>query len=61
MGGPHLPVKLRKKRQREKDRKSSLFQKLKKTLQNFDIKDILEQLNVHSKSYFVSNLSIFTG
>jgi hypothetical protein len=30
MSGPHLPVELRKKRQREKQRKSSLFQKIKK-------------------------------
>jgi hypothetical protein len=53
---PRLPVELRKKRQREKQRKPSLFQK--KNLQNFEIKDILEELSIPSESYFVTSLSI---
>jgi hypothetical protein len=51
---------VRKKRLKEKKRKSLLFQKIKKNLQNFEVKDILEQLNVPSGSYFVSNLSFLT-
>jgi hypothetical protein len=38
MGGPRLPVELRKKRQREKQRKSSLFQKIKKNYKIMKLK-----------------------
>jgi predicted DNA-binding antitoxin AbrB/MazE fold protein len=47
----------KRKRQSEKARKS-LFQRIKKILQNYEIKDILKELNIPSESYFVTNLSI---
>jgi hypothetical protein len=51
---------VRKKILRERKRKSLLFQKIKKNLQNFEIKEILEQLHAPFGSYFVTSLSFLT-
>jgi UTP-glucose-1-phosphate uridylyltransferase len=46
---------------KDKEKRHKIFIISKKKLQNYEIKDILEKLNVHSASYFVSNFSILTG
>jgi hypothetical protein len=48
----------KEKKTKRKTEKILFISKNKKKIQNYEIKDILEELNIHSESHFVTNLSI---